>query len=164
MGGKIYVGRREVCLWISLGLMPLLGLKPLRGWAADIRESAGSVSFEWRVPVAQYDLVKSNLQFDGDIKTESDTKGLPFVFIFIGLTLLPSLADAVLKVRNKLIRPGVKIDARDKDVKVEIDPSLPKDTILTVDGTGAKLYDRDEIPDAETLVQTLGKSLGNLPK
>ena len=51
------------------------------------------VPFEWRVPIAQYDIVKADLNFDGTVVKENDKKGLPLVFIFIGLILLPSLAD-----------------------------------------------------------------------
>jgi hypothetical protein len=118
-------------------------------------DTGPKVSFQWRVPVAQYEAVKTTLHFTGTIDKERDKKGLPLVFIFIGVTILPYLADAILKIRQKLVQPGLKIDARGADIKIDIDSNLPRGTILLVDTSGAKIFEPDQISTSTELVKIL---------
>ena len=46
--------------------------------------------------------------------------------------MLPSLVDAILTLRRKLVQPGLKIDARGTEIKIDVDPTLPRGTILLV--------------------------------
>ena len=96
----------------------------LSGLARVIRayskETDKEVSFRWRVPAAQSEIVKNNFEFTGIIETEDDTKGLPLVLIYIGVSLLPSLVDAILTLRQTLVQPGLKIDARGDEIKIAV--------------------------------------------
>jgi hypothetical protein len=122
-------------------------------------ETTKEIPFRWRVPVAQYGIVKSNLKFIGKIETEHDTKGLPLILIFIGISLVPSLADAILVLRQKLIQPGLKIDARGNEIKIDVDPDLPRATILLIDKSGAKIYEADQLSTPTELIKILANAM-----
>lgn len=113
------------------------------------------VAFRWRVPSAHYQTVEDALRFEGTVEEERDTKGLPLVFVFVGVALLPSLVDAVLTLRRKLVQPGLKIDARGTDIKIGVDATLPPGTILLCDKTGCKLYEPDQLTDPAKLAEAL---------
>jgi hypothetical protein len=127
----------------------------IRAYSAD---TAKEVAFRWRVPVAQSEIVKNNLKFTGKIDTEHDKKGLPLVLIFIGFSLLPSLVDAILTLRQKLVQPGLKIDARGDEIKIDVDPDLPRATILLVDKSGAKIFEPDQLSTPTELIKILANA------
>jgi hypothetical protein len=124
-----------------LGLATICGSAPICAQA----ESGQKVSFRWRVPTAHYQTVEDSLVFDGKIEEERNTKGLLLVFVFVDVALLPSLVAAILTLRRKLVQPGLKIDARGTDIKIDVDPTLPRGTILLCDKTGCKLYELDQL-------------------
>src|SRR4051794_8034250 len=105
-----FFSRRSVGNVIVWGIPVIMGLIPTI--AASPQEVEKGIAYRWRVPVTYSDTVKESLKFKGKIETEQDSKGLPLIFIFAGVSLLPSLADAILTLRKKLVQPGIKIDAR----------------------------------------------------
>jgi hypothetical protein len=122
-------------------------------------QAGDEVSFRWRVPTAHYETVKSSLIFKGTVEEEHDTKGLPLIFIFIGVTLLPSLIDAIITLRRKLVEPGLKIDTRDKEVKIDVDSDLPRGSILLIDKKGAKLIEPDQLTVPSELTKVLADAM-----
>lgn len=115
-------------------------------------EGDESVEFSWRVGDAHREFLTTQLKVEPT--QPEDEKGL-FIFIFAGIVALPYLADAVLKLRDRLVTPGIKIDARGKKILIETDSTLPKGHILLVDKSGGKLYPPGEIKDPTTLVEKL---------
>lgn len=104
-------------------------------------ESEGKVSFRWRVPSVYYETVEEALVFDGTIEEERGTKGLPLVFLFVGVALLPALIDAIFMLWHELVQPGLVIDARGREIKIDVDSTLPPRTILVCDKTGCQLHE-----------------------
>jgi hypothetical protein len=113
------------------------------------------VLFWWRVSANYSESIRSDLKFEGKIEQERDAKGLPLIVIFIGVALLPSLADAILKLRNRLVQPGLKIDARGNNIKIDIDPDLPHAMILLIDKSGTKLIESNQLTSQAELIKTL---------
>lgn len=113
------------------------------------------VTFRWRVPSAHYQTVEDALRFEGIVEQERDTKGLQLVMVFVGVALLLSLVDAILVLRRKLVQPGLKIDARGAEIKIEVDPTLPRGTIVLCDQTRCKLYEPDQLTNPAELVKAL---------
>lgn len=153
---RALVGRSISAIGLSLGLLPFARIRFAR--AQTSAETA--VSFRWRVPDSHFQTVKDSLAFEGTVEQERDTKGLPLIAIIIGVAMLPSLADALLNLRRKLEQPGLKIDARNQEIKIDVDPTLPRGMILLVDSSGAKLYDSDQLTDPLVLAKTLAASMG----
>lgn len=118
-------------------------------------ERKDQVSFRWRVPSAHYETVEEALVFDGAIEEERGTKGLPLVLIFVGVALLPSLIDVILTLRSKLVQPGLKIDARGREIKIDVDPTLPRGTILVCDKTRCRLYEPDQLATPAELTKVM---------
>lgn len=143
------VCRRDILVlavaWATLRLLPTAG--------AQTAENE-PIRFRWRVPTAHYQTVENTLVFDGRVEEERDTKGV-LVVVFVGVAMLPSLVDAVLTLRRKLVQPGLKIDARGTEIKIEVDATLPRGTILLVDASGAKLYEPDQLTDSAELAKAL---------
>ena len=134
---RAFAGGAAGLTGVFVSLVPLAILEPASAQTATVEE----VSFRWRVPTAHYQTVENTLIFDGNIEEERDTKGLPLVFVFVGVALLPSLVDAILTVRRKLVQPGLTIDARGTPIRIDVDPTLPRGMILLCDKTGCKLYE-----------------------
>jgi hypothetical protein len=155
MTRRAFVGCAAGTAATVLGLAVLCGPVPIYAQS----ESGQEVSLRWRVPSIYYETVKNSLVFSGKIEEERDTKGLPLVVVFVGVALLPSLADAILTLRRKLVQPGLKIDARGTNIKIDVDPTLPRGTILLVDNSGAKLYEAAQLTNPAELVKALAGAL-----
>jgi hypothetical protein len=148
------ISRRTLCLALAFGGASL-GAMSRGAFAAD-----EPVHFTWRVPVAHEQTVLESLRYEGTVTPERDTKGLPLAFIFAGVSMLPWLADAILTLRRKLVQPGIKIDTRGAEIKIEVDSTLPRGYILVVDAAGAKLYEPGEVASPAELVKVLGAGKG----
>lgn len=126
---------------------------------ADDKADNQSKRFEWRVPKANFETVKKELKFDGEIKKgQKDEKGLPLVFIFVGLVLIPYLAKAILALRRDIVYGGVVIDTRHDSIHIDTDKSLSSGVIVVVTPEGTKMYERDEIENPTELVNVLLKA------
>ncbi len=147
--------RGMVCAALAAPLVVVHGRCARAQAPSQQPETGERVSFRWRVPSAHYETVQSALRFDGTVENERDSKGLPLVMIFVGVALLPSLVDAILTLRRKLVQPGLKIDTRGPEIKIDVDSNLPRGTILIVDGAGAKLYEPDQFSDPAKLAEAL---------
>ena len=154
---RAFIGQAVGANIVFLGLKSLPTIQPAR--AEDIADEA--ISFRWNVPAVYFQAVKDSLVFDGTIEQDGDTKGAPLlVAVFVGVVMLPALADAVLTVRRRLVQPGIKIDARGSEIKIEVDPSLPRGMILLVDGSGAKLYEPDQLSAPADLAKAIATAVG----
>lgn len=111
----------------------------------------------WRVPVAHFKTVETNLRFEGTVTSEKNEKGIPLVFIFIGAVILPYLADAVLALRREILYGGVVIDTRGSEIVIENDKRLDAGIIVVITPSGTDLYERDEFGDPRELVAALLK-------
>jgi hypothetical protein len=152
---RSFTGGAASLIILEAGSVLFANLPPASAQAAAEEE----VSFRWRVPIAHFQTVEDSLTFQGSIEEERDTKG-PLVFILIGVALLPSLADAVLTLRRKLVQPGLRIDTRGTEIQINVDPTLPRGMILLVDRSGAKLYEPDQLADSAELAKALATAVG----
>lgn len=118
------------------------------------------VAFRWRVTPAHQQTVQDSLVFDGTVEQERDTKGLPFAVILVGVALLPSLADAILTLRRKLVQPGLIIDTRGAEIKIDVEPNLPRGTMLLVDESGSTLYEPDQLTQPAELAKAIAAAVG----
>ena len=64
-----------------------------------LAEEDESITIQWRVPREQVPTVRDNLNFQGEIvpdkSTIEDDRGLPLVYIFVGVVTLGSVAKTV---------------------------------------------------------------------
>ena len=104
-----------------------------------------------------FETVKNELHFEGGITREKDAKGVPLVFIFVGVVLLPYLAKAVLTLRREIVHGGIVIDTRGEKIDIDTDKSLPGGVIVVVTPKGTQLYDRSDIGNPAELVSALMK-------
>ena len=123
-------------------------------FAAD--EANYNVEFSWRVSEAHREIVESSLANNRDISQAQDdeAKGL-FIVIFAGVIALPYLAEAILKLRDRLVQPGLKIDARGRKIHIETDSTLPKGYILLVDKSGGRLYPPGDIKNPTEFIEKI---------
>ncbi|MEP6880281.1 MAG: hypothetical protein ABI865_15695 [Nitrosospira sp.] len=115
------------------------------------------MEFSWRVSEAHQNIVENTLKFDGTIKSDEDAKGA--IYIFVGVAMLPSLVDAILNLRAKLVRPGIVIDTREREIKIETSSILPGGAILLVDKNGSSLMEKGEIPSPAGLESAIESAL-----
>lgn len=153
------VSRRLLLLSASAACVAKV-LRPDVLWAQETRTDEGedrSYKLRWRVSTAHFESVRDTLHFDGEITTEMDQKGIPLVFVFVGVVLIPYLADAVLALRRDMVYGGLVIDARAAEIVIENDPRLDGGTIVVVTAQGTKIYDREEIGNPSDLIAALLK-------
>jgi hypothetical protein len=142
-----------------IGLLPLVATGTLFQLAVTPAKSAQDppIRFVWRVPIAHRDAVQRNLLFEGSITSAEDEKGIPLVFIFAGVVLLPDLVHAVLELRREIVYGGLVIDTRGPEIEIKNDKRLPSGVIVIVTSSGTEIYERDQFADPSELIATLSK-------
>ena len=157
-GNKKIITRRHLLKSVALGAVSI-SFWPYLLRAATASENNGPREFRWRVPKVHSETVSNELRFEGEVLTEKDAKGVPLVFIYVGVVLIPYLAKAVLALRREIVYGGVIIDTRGKKIDIDTDKSLAGGVIIIVTSDGTQLYERDEIADPKELVSELMKGL-----
>jgi hypothetical protein len=155
--GKRIVTRRYFLKSLAIGGIAV-GLWPKFLMAENDSGNDQPQGFEWRVPSAHFDTVREGLRFDGEVVKEKDAKGLPLIYIFVGIALLPNLAKAILALRREIVHGGVVIDTRGKKIKIDTDKSLPGGVMVLVTPKDTQIYERDEIGNPSALVDVLLKA------
>ena len=150
--------RRKMIVGIAATPLLLRQLSFAQEAAATELKPPEAVSFSWRVLPAHRALVESTLKYKGSVTTENE-KGLPIVAVFVGIALLPYLANAIIDLQHKLTRLGIVIDTRQKEIKISTDPNLPKGAILLIDKSGSKLIEPADVKDPSDLVKAISASL-----
>lgn len=154
------IGRRDALRTLVCSAVVLAGLKQATGTRARAAEPDDQrVAFEWWVPAAEVGIVRNNLRYEGKEARQTDSRGVPVLVIFVGLTLLPYLANAVLALQRQIAYGGVVVDTRSEPVKITHDKALDAGVILIIGKAGTKIVERDEITDPAKLVEALGKAL-----
>lgn len=149
---------------LSSWLLPIVWSFKIEGAAAQevnkgaLLNSDQAISFRWTLNSGLANMVLKDLPYDGKVATETNSKGIPLLVIIVGIALLPNLVDAILKLRDKLTQPGIVIDARGKELKIEVSRVIPKGYILLTDATGARLYNSTELKDPAELTKILAES------
>lgn len=113
--------------------------------------------FQWRVPIVHKETVERELRFEGVVTEEKDNRGIPLMFVFVGVALLPDLVGAIYKLIWDMVHGGVVIDARGEEIEVDTDKSLTGGLIVVRTLEGTQIYKRDEVNTAE-LVAALMKT------
>lgn len=117
------------------------------------------VAFEWWVPAAQVDIVRKNLEYQGQETPQTDGRGVPVLVVFGGLALIAYLARAILALQRQIAYGGVVVDTRSEVVKITHDKALDAGVILIVSKDGTKIVERDEIMDPAKLIEAIVKAL-----
>ena len=131
-------------------------LLPIPIRAQDNEQDEPRLEFEWRVPTVHFDTVKGALKFEGEVKKEEGKKGIPAVFIFAGIVLIPYLAKAVLALRREIVHGGVVIDLRGEKVKIQTAKALSSQIILVIDANGEHtLHESQDISDPSQLIKVI---------
>ena len=151
------INRRALLKKLVFGLIGLNFLSR-RTSAQEVSGDERELNFQWRVPQAHLETVKNELRFNGEIKEEQGTKG-GWIFVFIGVVLIPYLAKAVLALRREIIHGGIVIDTRGDKINIDTDKSLPGGVIVMVSKESTEIFERNEISDPTELVSALMKGL-----
>ena len=113
--------------------------------------------FQWRVPIAHFETVNQELVFDGEIKQELDAKGVPLLYVFVGVALLPYLAKAIIALVKDIIYGGVIVDTRGETIKIYTDKSLPTGATVVVRKNETIIIERNEITGPTELIEAISK-------
>lgn len=142
-----------------VGVLPLVAAGTLFQLEVSPASSAqeAPIRFVWRVPIAHRGTVQRNLLFEGSITPAKDEKGIPLVFIFVGVVLLPDLVHALLELRREIVYGGLVIDIRGPEIEIKNDKRLGGGFIVVVTPSGTKIYERDQFADPSELIATLSK-------
>ena len=152
--------RRNVLRTIVCSVVGLAVLKRTTVALARDEEPADQpVAFEWWVPAAQVDIVRKNLEYQGQETPQTDSRGVPVLVVFGGLAFIAYLARAILALQRQIAYGGVVVDTRSEVVKITHDKALDAGVILIVSKDGTKIVERDEITDPAKLIEVMTKAI-----
>ena len=116
------------------------------------------LSFRLMVPEAHKKTVESELAYEGTVK-KAEGKGV-VVWIFVGLALVPSLVQAVIKLQRQIQYGGIVIDVRKAPLDIRVDKRLPSGLIVVLQPDGKVQFERDEVEGPDKIIESIMKGLG----
>lgn len=119
------------------------------------------IDISWRVPREQVQTVRDELNFEGkitpDLTTIEDDRGLPLIYILIGLVTLSSLAKTLLDIYKEVEYGGVLIQRNNKgELEIQNNPALSSGTIIIDQGDDVKIvFEEKDKPQTIELIEAL---------
>ena len=145
---------RRLALWY----VALASIKLVCRQAIAAPTNNKQIQFRWEVPKAHKQTVEEALTYEGTIEEPIEVKGA--LVVFVGLVLLPYLAQAVIKLQRQIQYGGILIDTREKTLDIRIDKRLPRGLIIVVQPDGKVQFERDEVEGPEKLIVPITQGLG----
>ena len=86
-----------------------------------------SVNIQWRVPREQVRTVREQLDFEGEVTgdpaTKENSRGLPLIYIFVGIVAIDKLARTLLDLYRNFSCPGaIIVRSENHKLFIENDP------------------------------------------
>lgn len=125
-----------------------------------------TVTIQWRVPREQVKTVRQDLDFQGEItpdeSTIEDDRGLPLIYVFVGVAAVGALAKTLLDIYKDARYGGVIVSKNEQGkVVIENDPRLEKGTIIINQGDEIKvIFKEQDNPQATELIKALTPLVG----
>lgn len=116
------------------------------------------LSFRLMVPEAHRKTVENELTYEGEVK-KAEGKGV-VVWVFVGLALVPSLVQAVIKLQRQIQYGGIVIDTRKTPLDIRVDKRLPSGLIVVLQPDGKVQFERDEVEGPDKIIESIMKGLG----
>ncbi len=122
-------------------------------------QEADSVDIQWRVPREQVSTVKEELNFDGEISgdesTIEDTKGLPLIYIFVGVVAIAQLARTLLEVYRDVRYGGIVVHNENGQVLIDNDPRFSSGTIIVIQEDKVEVFQDQNQPQLTEVIDAL---------
>ena len=122
-------------------------------------QETDSVYIQWRVPREQVSSVKENLNFDGEISgdesTIEDSKGLPLIYIFVGVVAVAQLARTLLEVYRDVRYGGIVVHQENGKVVIDNDPRFSSGTIIVIQEDEVEVFQDQNQPQLTEVINAL---------
>ena len=122
-------------------------------------QETDSVNIQWRVPREQVRTVEEELNFDGaitgDESTIEDSKGLPLIYIFVGVVTVGQLAKTLLEVYRDVRYGGMIAYCQNGKIVIENDPRLSSGTIIITCHDEIKVFQDKNQPQSTEVINAL---------
>ncbi len=138
MGSSIPLSPRRALMKCLLGVPMALAAGRLQ---AQSPGSAGGVTFEMRLPAELLAPLRrsasySKLDVTGDPATVDPTRGLPLVYLAVGVLLLPDLARSLLALYRDFKYGGTLIEVVNGKLVITQSDKLDADTVVIKEPSG----------------------------
>ena len=122
------VQRRRVLLQVAAVVAGVAGL-------GDLARAAEGVEVTWQVPAARLSQAVETSGFpldrvEADAASMEDTKGLPLLYLLVGVMALPALAQGLVSVYKDFAYGMTIVDASGKTVQITHDPKGSADVLI----------------------------------
>ncbi len=111
-------------------------------------QESESVDIRWRVPREKVRTVREQLNFEGEItgdpSTIEDSKGLPLIYILVGVVAIGQLARTLLEIYRDVKYGGIIVRNENGKVLIENDPRINSGTMIIQQGDDVQVIFRDE--------------------
>jgi hypothetical protein len=152
-----HIGRRRLVM-IALGAALPLQLQTVQA------QSAGTEAQEFQLIVPSALLAGlreapsySQLDVRGDPASVDPTRGLPLIYIAVGVLLLPEIARTLVAAYREYKHGGVTIEVRGGKLVIATDERLPANTIVVKDATGkVTIHENRSSADTAKWAEILG--------
>lgn len=122
-------------------------------------QETDSVDIQWRVPREQVSTVKEGLNFDGKISgdesTIEDTKGLPLIYIFVGVVAVFELARTLLEVYRDVKYGGIVVHQENGKVVIDNDPRFSSGTIIVIQEDEITVFQDQNQPQLTEVINAI---------
>ena len=122
-------------------------------------QESESVDIQWRVPREQVREVREQLNFQGKItgdpSTIEDSRGLPLIYIFVGIVTLGQLAKTLLEIYRE-VNGAIVVRSENGKLQIENDPRFSSGTIIVQQKDKVEVTFRDkDNPSPSDLIKAL---------
>ena len=154
-GTFFYSEQRRQCGKAIISLALLSSIFPVRA------QSEKEFKLTWTVPSNRVAIARASVNFKadqvrGDPASETDSKGLPLLYILIGVALLPEIAKGLVTVYKDWENGATIVDATGDRLTITHDPQGSSDvTVVKTDGGKVAVYDNRKSFDAAKWVEIL---------
>lgn len=158
---KLDINQKETSRRTVLGkfLILIIGSSVFSLSRLSAADESQNVHIEWRIPRENLVEAKEQLNFNGavypDLSTVTDGRGLPLIYILLGIVASKSLAEAIIEIRRSLKYGGTVVDVRKDRVRIEHDPALDPKVLVVVTNDDSKVFRRDDVLNAHDLSEVL---------
>lgn len=140
---------------LLLALAPALFL-PVHAMAAD------RAAIDWPVPRALVAELRDEMDFAGediepDLASVDDTRGLPLIYLFVGLVALPDLVRGIQAAVRDVTCGGVLVEESDDGLDIRCVPALGVGTVVVRQRDGVTVERFEQVDSQAPLLEAITK-------
>jgi hypothetical protein len=122
-------------------------------------QTSSKPTVQWTISRDDLALISTSLKYEGtlapDLSSGTDTRGLPIIYILVGIITISNLADALLTLYQRGRGGGIVVQDSEKGLIIKRDDALPSDVMLIKNKNGIQVREISKIQNSTAIVDAL---------